>query len=84
MIHFDTSGFSCNDWAGNFYPAGMPKREWLACYAREFDACEVNASYYALPQPFTLKAMAEKTDFANNHWRGQAVGHIHQLRPTLD
>jgi uncharacterized protein YecE (DUF72 family) len=61
MIHLGTSGFSYDDWVGSFYPAGMPKREWLTYYAREFDTCEVNSSFYALPRPSTLKAMAEKT-----------------------
>ena len=61
MIYLGTSGFSYNDWVGNFYPAGMPKREWLTYYAREFDTCEVNSSFYALPKPSSLEAMAEKT-----------------------
>jgi uncharacterized protein YecE (DUF72 family) len=61
MMYFGTSGFSYNDWVGSFYPVGMPKREWLTYYAREFDACEVNSTYYALPSPSTLKAMADKT-----------------------
>ena len=34
MIYFGTSDFSYNDWVGNFYPVGMPKREWLTHYAR--------------------------------------------------
>jgi len=62
MIYFGTSGFSYNDWVGNFYPAGMPKREWLSYYAREFNTCEVNSTFYALPKPSSLKAMVEKTD----------------------
>jgi len=62
MIYLGTSGFSYDDWVGNFYPMGMPKREWLTYYAREFDTCEVNSSYYALPKPSALKTMAEKTD----------------------
>jgi uncharacterized protein YecE (DUF72 family) len=61
MMYLGTSGFSYDDWVGNFYPAGMPKREWLTYYAREFNTCEVNSSFYALPKPSTLKAMAEKT-----------------------
>ncbi len=61
MIYFGTSGFSYNDWVGNFYPAGMSKREWLTYYAREFNTCEVNSTFYALPKPTNLKAMAEKT-----------------------
>jgi len=40
---------------------GMPKREWLNYYAREFNACEVNSTFYALPKPSNLKAMADKT-----------------------
>ena len=61
MIYFGTSGFSYDDWVGNFYPPGMPKRDWLIYYAREFDACEVNSSFYALPKPSVLKGMVDKT-----------------------
>lgn len=61
MLYLGTSGFSYDDWVGNFYPSGMPKREWLIYYAREFNCCEVNSTYYAIPRPSTLKAMAEKT-----------------------
>ena len=60
MIYFGTSGFSYDDWVGNFYPAGMPKREWLTYYACEFNVCEVNSTFYALPKPSNLKAVVEK------------------------
>ena len=33
MSYLGTSGFSHEDWVGNFYPMGIPKREWLAYYA---------------------------------------------------
>ncbi len=68
MMSFGTSGFNYDERVGNFYPRGMPKREWLTYYAREFDTCEVNSTFI----------------FANNHWRGQAVGTIRQLRLMLD
>ena len=61
MIYLGTSGFSYDDWVGNFYPVGIPKREWLTYYAREFNACEINSTFYALLKPSSLKAMAEKT-----------------------
>jgi len=61
MIYLGTSGFSYSDWVGNFYPVGMPKGEWLTYYAREFNTCEVNSSFYALPKPTSLKAMEKKT-----------------------
>ena len=62
MVYFGTSGFSYDDWVGPFYPAGIPKREWLIYYAREFNTCEVNSTYYALPKLSTVKAMVEKTN----------------------
>ena len=61
MLYMGTSGFSYEDWVGSFYPAGMPRREWLSYYAREFDTCEVNSTYYAIPRPSTMKAMTDKT-----------------------
>ena len=122
MIYLVTSGFSYDDWVGNFYPIGMPKRDWLTYYAWEFNTCEVNSTYYSLLQLSGVKAMVEKTGkkflfsikahqemihqrentvavfeafcpmlepvisvvFANNHWCGQAVSTIRQLRVMLD
>jgi uncharacterized protein YecE (DUF72 family) len=61
MIYFGTSGFSYDDWVGNFYPAGIPRHQWLAYYAREFNACEINSTFYALPKVANIKAMVQKT-----------------------
>ncbi|MBI2847948.1 MAG: DUF72 domain-containing protein [Chloroflexi bacterium] len=61
MNYLGTSGFSYLDWVGNFYPKGLPRHEWLAYYSREFNTCEVNSTFYALPRPANLRAMAEKT-----------------------
>ncbi len=61
MIYIGTSGFSYKDWAGIFYPADLPPRDWLSFYAREFNTCEINSTYYAIPSPAVLKAMADKT-----------------------
>ena len=61
MLYLGTSGFSYDDWVGHFYPPGLPRREWLVYYAQEFNTCEVNSTYYALPRPSNLKVMAEKT-----------------------
>ncbi len=38
-----------------------------------------------LPRISKLKSLTEKTFiFANNHWRGQAIGAIRQLRVMVD
>ncbi len=55
-----TSGFSYKDWVGPVYPEGLPKPEWLAFYAREFPTCELNFTYYRIPDAHTLDRMAAK------------------------
>jgi len=55
-----TSGWVYDDWAGRFYPEPMPREQWLAHYAREFDTVEVNNSFYRLPQARTFAAWAEQ------------------------
>lgn len=44
MIKIGTSGFSYNDWLGPVYPAGLPARDQLAFYAREFSTVEWSSS----------------------------------------
>lgn len=61
MLYIGTSGFSYDDWVGPYYPEGLPKRDWLAYYSREFATLELNASYYAVPSPRSMSQMAAKT-----------------------
>jgi uncharacterized protein YecE (DUF72 family) len=61
VIYLGTSGFSYKDWVGEFYPAGLPSKDWLSYYAREFKTCEVNSTYYALPAPAVMQALVQKT-----------------------
>src|SRR5687767_14774231 len=44
-----TMGFSYADWAGAFYPEGMKPAEYLAFYARHFDAVELDTTFHATP-----------------------------------
>jgi uncharacterized protein YecE (DUF72 family) len=60
MILIGTSGFSYKDWVGPYYPEKLPQKDWLAFYAREFKACELNFTYYRLPDARTLERMAAK------------------------
>ena len=49
MILVGTSGWSYEDWVGEFYPPGLGKEKWLEFYARYFNTTEINSSYYAFP-----------------------------------
>ncbi len=60
-IRIGTSGYSFADWVGPFYPPGTRSRDFLEYYARHFPCVEVNATYYRIPPPRTLAAMAART-----------------------
>jgi uncharacterized protein YecE (DUF72 family) len=61
MIRLGTSGFSYDDWVGVFYPPDLPKREWLAYYARQFDTVELNVTYYRIPDRRTVMGWIDRT-----------------------
>ena len=93
MLLIGTSGFSYKDWVGPYYPEGLAKKDWLSFHSREFSTCEINFSYYRVPNPRTLAAMAAKVpdDFlftlkANRemtHERGDNADVFRQFRDSL-
>ncbi len=60
-IRIGTSGYSFPDWVGPFYPPGIERSKMLDYYVRHFATVEVNATYYRIPPPATLRAMERKT-----------------------
>jgi uncharacterized protein YecE (DUF72 family) len=48
-VHVGCSGWHYGHWAGRVYPDDVPRRAWLAEYARRFDTVELNNSFYRLP-----------------------------------
>jgi uncharacterized protein YecE (DUF72 family) len=56
-----TSGYSFDDWVGNFYPAGQRKGDMLSFYSRFFNTVEVNSTYYRIPHPAVIEQMQKKT-----------------------
>lgn len=53
------SGWNYKDWRGSFYPADLPQWKWLRHYASVFDSCEINGTFYRLPEASTFKAWRE-------------------------
>jgi len=39
-IHIGTCGWSYKDWAGGFYPPGLPAAEYLTFYAERYSVVE--------------------------------------------
>ena len=55
-IRTGTSGFAYKEWKGAFYPEDLPADRFLAYYAERFRACEINNTFYRMPNPETLRA----------------------------
>lgn len=62
MVLIGTAGFSYADWQGRFYPPSLPARDRLGYYAQVFPAVEVDSTYYRLPQPGVMSALAAKAE----------------------
>jgi uncharacterized protein YecE (DUF72 family) len=56
-----TSGFSYDDWKHVYYPANVSRSGWLAYYATEFRAVELNFTYYRLPTSEQTQKIALQT-----------------------
>jgi uncharacterized protein YecE (DUF72 family) len=80
MMYLGTSGFSYPDWVGIFYPQGLPQRDWLSFYAREFNTCEINSTYYVIPSAASFKSMCDKTgsDFLFAIKANQEMTHLRE------
>jgi uncharacterized protein YecE (DUF72 family) len=96
MIKIGTSGFSYPDWIGPVYPEGLPEREHLGFYAREFSTVEINMTYYRVPDVRTAAGWARRTPegfhFAVKAYQGLTHGReqpefspfVTALQPLID
>jgi uncharacterized protein YecE (DUF72 family) len=96
VIKIGTSGFFYDDWMGPVYPEGLPRREQLAYYAREFSTVEINATYYRIPGQRTVEGWVQKTPsgflFSVKAYQGLTherlnpdyAGFVMSLRPLIE
>ncbi len=67
IIYTGTSGYSYQDWKGNFYPEKLHPSQYLKYYSIFFNTVEVNFTYYRFPDANILKNICrnieEKDDF---------------------
>ncbi|OON69777.1 DUF72 domain-containing protein [Hymenobacter sp. CRA2] len=48
--HIGCSGFHFRDWKGVFYPPELPPRKWFEYYCTQFNALELNVTFYRMPE----------------------------------
>jgi len=60
-LYIGTSGFSYEEWRGVFYPAELPKEDFLRYYSMFFPFVELDFSYYRMPESWRLEHLADST-----------------------
>lgn len=60
-LYLGTGGFSNEDWVGIFYDASLKKTQWLEFYSHQFNAVEINSTFYAVPGQKTFASMLERS-----------------------
>lgn len=63
LLYIGTSGYYFSDWIGTVYPEGLSKTQLLKYYATvwNFNAVELNFTYYTIPNYKTIVSMLRKT-----------------------
>src|SRR4051812_22085745 len=60
-VFIGTSGYDYAGWRGRFYPADLPRKQWLAHASRLFNSIELNGTFYSLKNPDVFRRWAEET-----------------------
>ncbi|MET0597529.1 MAG: DUF72 domain-containing protein [Mesorhizobium sp.] len=55
-VYVGCSGWFYWKWRGLFYPTDLPTGAWFDHYTEQFDAVEINASFYSWPTVANVKA----------------------------
>lgn len=59
-ILIGTSGYDYPEWKGVFYPADLKRKDFLAYYATQFNALELNNTFYNMPTSERLFSLYER------------------------
>jgi len=61
-INIGTSGWSYDDWVGNFYPENMRtlKNDWLTFYGQYLNTVEINSTFYRAPNDHIINSWIKK------------------------
>jgi uncharacterized protein YecE (DUF72 family) len=81
-IRIGISGWTYAGWRGDFYPAGLRRRDELAYAAERMTSIELNGSFYSLQRPSSYARWAAETpdDFAFAVKGGRFITHLKRLR----
>ena len=81
-MHVGTSGYGYKEWKGSFYPEKISLHDMLHFYGEQFNAVEINYTFYHMPTVAGLSSWAEQvpTDFFFSLKAPQVITHLKLLK----
>lgn len=81
-VRVGTSGWTYDDWVGKFYPEGLKGPARLEFYVTQFNAVEINATFYRLPTATMVEAWNKRmpTDFHVAVKGSRRITHLRRLQ----
>jgi len=61
-ILIGTSGYDYPEWKGVFYPEDLPRKDFLSYYATQFNALELNNTFYNMPTAERMISFNERAE----------------------
>jgi uncharacterized protein YecE (DUF72 family) len=85
-LYLGTQGWSYKDWVGSFYRDGTQARDYLAQYARVFNAVELDTTFYGTPTASRVEGWKSATpdDFCFTAKVPRSITHDKHLQDADD
>lgn len=98
-ILIGTSGYDYPEWKGEFYPQDLKRKDFLQFYATQFNALEVNNTFYNMPTAerllsfydrssgllkFSIKANRLLTHEIARNWQAAAADFLSAVAPLAE
>lgn len=65
-FHVGMAKWGRKEWVGDFYPPKTKERDFLTEYAKRVDSIELNAAFYSIPGPESVKKWNDQVEAAGN------------------
>lgn len=98
-ILIGTSGYDHPELKGSFYPADLPRKDFLSFYSTKFNALEINSTFYGMPTAqrmmsffersegrakFSVKLNRLLTHEIDGNWKNNARDFLKAMEPVVE
>jgi len=85
-VWIGTSGYSYDEWKGNFYPDKFPAKEMLGFYAQRLETVEINNTFFRMPTESLVRGWIDQVPegFRFAIKAPQGITHMRRLNDCAD